>query len=79
MRDAFVNVQHSGYALRVIRDPRYLELRNLERRVTAKLAFIIIDLVGLVGDIDAGHMCCYNHFCLLSAMPSPSLGILIES
>ena len=33
-----------------------LELRNLERRGTARLAFIIVGPAGLVGDIDAGHV-----------------------
>ena len=61
--------------------PGNLELRNLERRDTARLAFIIIGLAGLVGDIDVGHICYCNHSCLLtmSAKHSPSLGIPIES
>ena len=61
--------------------PGNLELRSLERRGTARLAFIIIGLTGLMGDIDAGHMCCCNHFCLLtmSATLSPSLSIPFES
>ena len=34
--------------------PSNLELRNLERRGTARWAFIFIGLADLVGDIDAG-------------------------
>ena len=36
--------------------PGNLLLRNLERRGTARLAFIIVGLAGLMGDVDAGHM-----------------------
>jgi len=46
--------------------PVNMELRNLERRGTARLTFIIVGLADLVGDVDAGHMCCYSHFCQLT-------------
>ena len=32
-----------------------LDLRNLERRGTVRLAFNIVGLAGLVGDVDAVH------------------------
>ena len=81
VRDAFVDVQYFVTLHRLLGTPDILELRSLERRGTARLAFIIIGLVGLVGDIDAGHICYCNHSCLLtlSAKPSPSLGIPIKS
>ena len=40
----------------LLETPGNLELRNLERRGTVRLAFITIGLAGLVGDIDAGHI-----------------------
>ena len=38
VRDAFVDVQHFGYASQIVGDPGNLELRNLERRGMARLA-----------------------------------------
>ena len=35
--------------------PGNLKLRNLERRGTARLAFIFVGLAGLVGDVDVGY------------------------
>ena len=63
----------------LLRTPGNLELRNLKRRGTPRLAFIVVGIVGLVRDIDAGHMCCCSHFCLLTmrATFSPSLSIPI--
>ena len=55
MRDAFVSIQHFGYASRVVGTPGNLELRNLKRRGTTRLAFNIVGLAGLVGDVDAGY------------------------
>ena len=51
--------------------PGILELRSLERRGMTRLAFIIVGLVGLMGDIDVGHICCCNHFCLLTMSVTP--------
>jgi len=64
-----------------MRTPYKLSSLSLGRSFAVRFAFIIIGLAGLVGDIDVGHICCCNHSCLLtmSAMPSPSLGIPIES
>jgi len=53
VRDAFVNVQHSGYASRVVGDPVNLELRK--RRGVARLASNDVGLAGVMGDVDAGH------------------------
>ena len=79
----FINMINGSQCLHhstPLRTPGNLELRNLERRGTSRLAFIIVGLAGLVRDIDAGHMCCCSHFCLLtmSATLSSSLSILIE-
>ena len=53
MCDAFVDVQHSGYASRLLGTPSNLELRK--RRGMARLAFNDVGLAGLVGDVDVGH------------------------
>ena len=53
MRDTFVDVQHLGYASRVVGTPGNLELRK--RRGVTRLAFNDVDLAGLVGDVDVGH------------------------
>ena len=56
MRDALIDVQHSGYVSRVVGNAGNLKLRNLERRGMTKLTFILVGLAGLVGDVDAGHV-----------------------
>jgi len=66
--DAFVDVQHSGYTLQVVGNPGNLELRNVERRGMARLAFNDVSFVGLVGDVDAARngTVCASHLGVVS-------------
>ena len=47
-----VDVQHTGYTVQVVGNPRNLELRK--RTGVSGLTVNNIDLAGLIGDIDVG-------------------------
>ena len=55
MRDAFVDIQHSGTLHGLMGTLGNLELRNVESRGVARLAFDDLGLAGLMGDVDVGH------------------------
>ena len=54
-RVASVDVQRSGYAVRVVGNPDNLKLRK--RTGVSGLNVNHVDLAGLVGDVDAGLTC----------------------
>ena len=55
MRETFVDVQISVILHGLLGTPGNLELRNLDIRGMTRLAFIVVSLAGLMGDVDAGH------------------------